>query len=64
VEFLRRRFDRAGLNYYHVLKSLVFFDDAETEPEPMLLKPLNWSHVKDFFIGHLAEFETELLRVE
>jgi hypothetical protein len=64
VEFLRRRFDQAGLNYYHVLKSLVFFDDAETEPEPILLKPLDWSHVKDFFVRHLAEFETELLRAE
>lgn len=64
VELLRRRFGATGLNYYHVLKSLVYFDDAETEPEPVLLKPLNWPQVRDFFVRNLAEFERELLRAD
>ena len=33
--------------YYHILKSLIFFDDAETEPEPRLLqKALSWDEIK------------------
>ena len=64
VELLRRRFGATGLNYYHVLKSLVYFDDAETEPEPVLLKPLNWPQVRDFFVRNLVEFERELLRAD
>jgi hypothetical protein len=61
VEILRNRFAGAGLNYYHILKSLVYFDDAETEPEPVRLRPVAWSQVKAFFINNLSGFENELL---
>ena len=29
-----------------LLKSLVYFDDAEKEPDPVLIKPVNWFQVK------------------
>ncbi len=31
---------------YLILRSLVFFDDAEEEPMPIMLKPMNWETVK------------------
>lgn len=31
---------------YLILRSLVFFDDAEEEPMPVMLKPMNWDTVK------------------
>ena len=34
---------------YHLLRSLVYFDDADREPEPMLIEPLAWDEVKEFF---------------
>ena len=35
--------------YYHVLKSLVYFQDAETEPDPVLINSnIGWVDVKDF----------------
>lgn len=64
AEILRRRFAGADINYYHILKSLVYFEDADAEPEPVLVKPLEWQTVKDFFIRNLKEFEKHLLKEE
>ena len=33
-------------NLYLVLRSLVYFDDAEMEPMPNVLEPLDWEAVK------------------
>lgn len=32
----------------HILKSLVYFDDAEKDPEPDYLTPIKWDEVKRF----------------
>jgi hypothetical protein len=61
VELLRVRFDGTGLNLYHVARSLVWFENADREPDPVLLKPAGWAEVKAFFVDHLAEFEAALL---
>ncbi len=39
---LRRRFTEVDYNAYHLLKSLVFFEDAETEPMPRLIRDVSW----------------------
>jgi hypothetical protein len=39
---LRRRFTDVDCNEYHLLKSLVFFEDAETEPMPMMIRDVSW----------------------
>jgi len=46
-ELLRRRFVTLDYNEYHLLKSLVFFDDAETEPMPDMIRDIDWDDVKD-----------------
>jgi len=63
-EFFKQRFSKTGINYYHVLRSLVFFEDAEREPMPLMLFSGNewsWEVVKDFFLKNIQEFEEHLL---
>jgi len=36
-------------NLTHILKSLVYFEDAESDPEPEIYFKTNWSTVKRFF---------------
>jgi len=31
----------------HILKSLVYFDDAEDEPAPIMMYETNWEDVKN-----------------
>ena len=64
IEIFKKRFEGTGINYYHILKSLVFFEDAEQEPEPNLLKKVSWKEVKSFFTDNLREFEKHLLGEE
>lgn len=57
-----KRFKDRGINRYHVLKSLVYFEDAEEEPDPQLLrKDVNWSEIKEFFKKNIKEFERFIL---
>ncbi len=50
VPLLSRKFPGAEINHYHMLKSLSYFDDAEREPWPIMLKQVEWQHVKDYFL--------------
>ncbi|MFH1147989.1 MAG: nucleotidyl transferase AbiEii/AbiGii toxin family protein [Pseudomonadota bacterium] len=60
----RDRFSGSGINRYHVLKSLVYFEDAESDPEPVMLLPdadWKWDRIKAFFEANIREFEKCLL---
>jgi hypothetical protein len=50
IQRLPVKFPNTAINYYHIVKSLVFFDDAEQEPMPRMLHPLEWETVKNYFI--------------
>ncbi len=50
------RFAGTGINYQHVAKSLTWFADAESEPDPRLLMQTDWLTVKKFFDSHSADF--------
>ncbi len=43
---LRQRFEGIDFNEQHLLKSLVYFDDAEDDPMPRLLRPVEWEEMK------------------
>lgn len=45
----QRKYVQTGYNKIHILKSMVFFDDAEKDPLPHMLVPLDWDAVKQFF---------------
>lgn len=59
VSLFKRRFESTGINFYHVLRSLTYFEEAEEEPDPMVVGDLrfNWSEVVSFFRRHIHEFE-------
>lgn len=42
---------------FNVLQSLAYFDDAESEPMPKLLKPCNWEEVKKHIICAVRCFQ-------
>ena len=53
MTLVRRRFANIDYNEYHLLKSLVFFDDAEAEPMPQMLRRASWSEVKKTLIAEV-----------
>jgi len=49
VALFQRKFARASYSLVHILKSLTYFEDAEKDPFPEMLAPLDWEELKRFF---------------
>ena len=43
---LRRRFRNIDYNEYHLMKSLVYFEEAEAEPMPEMIRKVSWEEVR------------------
>lgn len=57
VNVFDKRFRNTGINYYHVLKSITYFEDADKDPEPKMFTRTKWPVVKKFFITNIKQFE-------
>ena len=49
LEWFKEKFALANYSMMHVLKSLTYFEDAEKDPVPNMLRALSWEEVKAFF---------------
>jgi len=48
---LPHKYPGADINSYHLVKSLSYFDDAEREIMPVMLKDIPWQMVKEYFLA-------------
>jgi len=46
LALFEKKYKKVDYNLGHVLKSLVYFKDAEQEPDPVMLLPYSWKKVK------------------
>jgi hypothetical protein len=66
--FLLKRFSLSGLlhrypqkfgvdvsNHYHLMKSLVYFEDAEHQPMPLMLQDVSWEDIKSSIISEVRK---------
>jgi len=49
IKRLPGQYPAIAYDYHHILKSLVYFDDAESDPDPEINFNTNWGIVKSFF---------------
>ena len=49
IEAMPKKYEGINYNSAHLFKSLVYFDDADAEPDPRMLVDLQWPTVKAFF---------------
>lgn len=49
MEVYDKKYKMLASNLMHIKKSLVFFDDAETDAMPQLLQKISWQVIKDYF---------------
>lgn len=55
IRLFDKKYSGVSFNRVHVLKSLTYFSDAESEPMPEMLINLSWEEVKDFFLGEVRK---------
>lgn len=58
-EAARKKYSPADISDMHFLRSLVYFDDAETSPVPNMLHELDWEKVKKYFEVEVARLSKE-----
>jgi len=46
LEFFNKKYKDYNYNTLHILKSLLYFTDADLDPEPMYINAIAWSEVK------------------
>ncbi len=62
IKRLKLQYPGIAHNYHHILKSLVFFEDAEGDPEPEIYFDADWKKVKKFFTKEIPRIAKELIR--
>ena len=62
AEHMVKRFGKERINPIHIGKSLVYFSDAESHPEPDFLtgKEISWTRIKEFFRNHVKQIVYDL----
>lgn len=56
---LDEKYKGIGYNITHILKSLVYFDDADSQPLPKMHIPLDWEEVKKTLISEVKKIPLE-----
>ena len=49
LDLFAKKYAQTSYSKLHILKSLTYFADAEKDPLPHMLVPLDWHEVKQFF---------------
>lgn len=56
-KYFEEKYGSENYNVYHVLKSLVYYEDAEKDPQLNMLIQFSWENVKKLFIEQIKEFK-------
>lgn len=63
IRRLKIQYPSVAHDYHHILKSLVYFDDAESDPPPQINFKADWKSVKKFFIQEVPRITKDLMKL-
>ena len=61
IKRLKIQYPSVAHDYHHILKSLVYFNDAESDPSPEIFFKTEWKGVKKFFREEIKKISKQLL---
>lgn len=61
IKLFERKFSEQNVSTAHLLKSLMYFVDADPEPHPNMLIATDWDDVKLFFKSEVARLANKIL---
>ena len=53
---IKEKYSGIDYNLSHILKSLVYFQEAEDEPMPRMHKEISWEKIKEELVGKIKEY--------
>ncbi|MBU4557224.1 MAG: nucleotidyl transferase AbiEii/AbiGii toxin family protein [Actinobacteria bacterium] len=61
MRLLERKMPAVSYNPTHIIKSLAYSDDAEQEPDPIMLMPYDWSAVREYCARQAEALLSEII---
>lgn len=61
---LKTQYPSVAHDYHHILKSLVYFEDAENDPMPELCFNITWKEIKNYFTDKIPKITKSLVEIE
>ncbi|MBU4274998.1 nucleotidyl transferase AbiEii/AbiGii toxin family protein [Patescibacteria group bacterium] len=61
---LKEQYPSVAHDYHHILKSLVYFNDAETDPDPEIYFEAKWKEVKRFFKKEIPIIAKKIMNLD
>ena len=49
IQIYDKKYKNLAATKMHIMKSLIYFDDAEGEEMPRMIKKVNWGEIKEYF---------------
>jgi predicted nucleotidyltransferase component of viral defense system len=63
IKRLKKQYPSVAHNYHHILKSLVYFEDAENDPTPEINFQATWREIKKYFNKEIVKITKNLIGV-
>ncbi|MFH1288358.1 MAG: nucleotidyl transferase AbiEii/AbiGii toxin family protein [bacterium] len=57
LTFYNKKYGKLASNLIHILKSMVFFNDANSEEMPNMLKKITWEEIKMYFENEIKKIK-------
>lgn len=64
VRRLPRQYPSVAHDYHHILKAMLYFDDAEEDPMPRIRFDADWETIKQYFKREVPKIAEELLGIK
>lgn len=61
---LKTQYSSVTHDYHHILKSLVYFTDAENDPTPRINFNADWRQIKKFFTSEIPKITKEIINLK
>jgi len=61
IKRLKVQYPTVAHDFHHILKSLVYFVDAESDPEPEIFFDASWQGIKDYFEKEVLAITNNLI---
>lgn len=64
IKRLPAQYPSVAHDYHHIMKSMVYFEDAEGDPDPLIFFKADWKEVKSFFKKEIPTITKRLIKLE
>lgn len=64
IKRLPAQYPSVSHDYHHILKSMMYFEDAETDPDPVIFFKADWKEVKNFFKKEIPVIAKRLMKLK